>query len=137
MNQNHIFVDTNVLIGAYTDRHNDKICLQYIYALQGKKIYTSALSVAQLISVFQKNRKNDNIRKIVKAIQQKFIIIDFCHEDIQEAIDIYTADIEDNIQYVIGKKMDCFYFITNNKKDYTSFNNIHVLTPQRVRNIRK
>ena len=59
-NPNHIFVDTNVLIGAYsgdTRFQTDSDCLHYLYSIVGKRLYTSTLSVAQLISVFQKKRR--------------------------------------------------------------------------------
>jgi len=53
---NHIFTDTNVLIGAYSDNQYDKRCLQYLFSLRGKRLYISSLGVAQLVSV-QRLRK--------------------------------------------------------------------------------
>jgi hypothetical protein len=44
------------------------------------------------------------------------------------------SDMEDNIQYVISKKMKCAYFVTNNRKDYVSFN-LNVIIPRQVRSI--
>jgi hypothetical protein len=41
-NPNHIFVDTNVLVGGYsgdTRYQNDADCLHYLFALTGKKLY--------------------------------------------------------------------------------------------------
>ena len=70
-NPNHVFVDTNVLVGAYSGdaRYQKDIdCLHYLYSLTGKRLYISALSVAQLISVYQKRRievlRPAKIRKI-------------------------------------------------------------------------
>jgi predicted nucleic-acid-binding protein len=63
-NYNHIFVDTNVLVGGYSGDaryQKDEACLHYLYSLTGKKLYISSLSVAQLISMFQKKKKNDEI----------------------------------------------------------------------------
>jgi hypothetical protein len=40
-NVNHIFVDNNVLISAYTDVDTDKRYLHYLYSLKGEKLYTS------------------------------------------------------------------------------------------------
>ena len=68
VNPNHIFVDTNVLIGGYSGDprfQKDTACLHYLYSLTGKKLYISTLSVAQLISTFQKKKSNDEIRRIV------------------------------------------------------------------------
>ncbi|GHT07366.1 hypothetical protein FACS189432_02480 [Bacteroidia bacterium] len=77
-NPNNIFVDTNVLIGAWSDKASDKKCLEIEY-----------------------------------------------------------ADMEDNIQYVISRKYNCLYFITNNKKDYSGFVNIDTLLPAQIRLIDK
>ena len=57
---NHIFVDTNVLVGGYSGDaryKKDEACLHYLYSLTGKKLYIATLSVAQLISMFQKRRR--------------------------------------------------------------------------------
>ena len=64
-NPNHVFVDTNVLIGAYSGDaryQTDSDCLHYLYSIVGKRFYISTLSVAQLISVYQKHKTNEEIR---------------------------------------------------------------------------
>ena len=77
-NPNHIFVDTNVLIGAYSGDarfQTDSDCLHYLYSIVGKRLYASTLSVAQLISVYQKKKTNDEIRSIVRELQHRFTIV--------------------------------------------------------------
>jgi len=54
---------------------------------------------------------------------------------IKEALSLKGTDIEDNIQYALSKKLKCYWFITNNAKDYTSFVDIDVLLPTGVRKI--
>ena len=52
LNPNHIFVDTNVLIGAYSGDAKfqaDSDCLHCLCSVVGKRLYISTLSVAQLI----------------------------------------------------------------------------------------
>lgn len=44
MNGNHIFVDTNVLIGWWVGNKEDVNCIKYLFSLRGKRLYTSALS---------------------------------------------------------------------------------------------
>jgi predicted nucleic acid-binding protein len=73
-NPNHIFVDTNVLVGGYSGDarfKRDEACLHYLYSLAGKRLYISSLSVAQLISTFQKKKKNDEIIRIVRDLQHR------------------------------------------------------------------
>jgi len=134
-NINHIFVDTNVLIGAFMDIDPDKRCLHYLYSLKGKKLYTSSLSIAQLVSVLQKSKQNAEIKQIVKNIIQKFTILGFIEKDIENSLELDTADMEDNIQFIISQKASCFYFITNNTKDYNKFLTINTLKPIQIRTI--
>ncbi len=149
--ENRIFVDTNILIGCYFPSSNkgrnerkslsiyDKSAIQYLYSLKGKRLFTSSLAIAQLVSVFQKKMTNEQIIDVVQQISAKFEIISFTKEDVLAAIDSQYAnistDLEDNIQYIISSKMRCFYFVTNNKSDYTQFYNIKSLTARSVREI--
>ena len=134
-NENHIFVDTNILIGAYSNNERDKKCLQYLFSLRGKMLYISTLTIAQLVSVFQKKRANEEIKNIVRYLLTKFVLIGFTSNDVENSLYLETTDMEDNIQYIISNKFHCFYFITNNRKDYVYFSNIEVLTPKEIRNI--
>ncbi len=136
MNRNHIFIDTNILIGACVGKQDDMLCLRYLYSLTGKKLYVSSLSISQFVSVMQKKMDNDVIRDKVKYWLKKFNIISFQKEDIEKSLMFENTDIEDNIQYVIGCKLNCYYFITNNKKDY-KFLNIESLKPKEVRLIKR
>jgi len=134
LNPNNIFVDTNVLIGAFSDKQQDKRCLDYLFSLKGKHLFISVLSVAQLVSVFQKRKTNTVIKDIVRSLLAKFTIIGFSEIDIENSLNYDFADMEDNIQYIISRKMNCSYFVTNNRKDYISFN-FNVLSPRQIRSI--
>ncbi|GHT04583.1 hypothetical protein AGMMS49525_11090 [Bacteroidia bacterium] len=136
-NPNNIFVDTNVLIGAWSEKLIDKKCLEYLFSLTGKRLFISALSVAQLVSVFQKKKDNEEIKKIVYALLSKFTVLEFSDKDIINSLKIKYADMEDNIQYTISRKYNCRYFITNNKKDYVWFGHIDTLLPNQIRLIRR
>jgi predicted nucleic acid-binding protein len=134
LNSYNIFVDTNVLIGAFSDKQQDKKCLEYLYSLKGKYLFISTLSVAQLVSVFQKRETNEVIKNMVRSLIAKFTIVEFSKTDIENSLNFAFSDMEDNIQYVISKKMKCAYFVTNNRKDYMSFN-LNVIIPRQVRSI--
>lgn len=137
-NLNRIFVDTNVLVGGYSGDvrfQKDADCLHYLYSLTGKRLYVSSLSVAQLISVYQKKKKNDEIVRIVRDLQHRFNIVDFTNRDIDASLIENGGDIEDNVQYVLARKQKCSVIITNNFKDYRLFFNLRVIKPERVRTI--
>lgn len=135
-NPNHIFVDTNVVVGAYCGdgKHQaDEECLHYLFSLNGKRLYISALSVAQLVSLFQKKRTNEDIIDIVHQLQHRFTIVGFTNNDINEALVETGADIEDNIQYVIAKKQKCRILVTNNIKDYRLLMGVEAIKPAKIR----
>ena len=145
-NSNHIFVDTNVLVGGYSGDarfQKDADCLHYLYSLTGKRLYISSLSVAQLISVYQKKKLNDEIVRIVRDLQHRFNVIDFTNRDINASLTETGADIEDNVQFVLARKQKCSIIVTNNYKDYRLFFNVdyrlffnvRVVKPDEVRTI--
>ena len=147
-NPNHVFVDTrsnlfaclskNVLVGGYSGDvryQKDADCLHYLFALTGKKLYISTLSVAQLISVYQKKKSNEEITSVVRDLQHRFNIIDFTARDINAALVETGADIEDNVQFVLAKKQRCYIVVTNNYKDYRFLPGIAVLRPEKIRKI--
>ena len=136
VNPNHIFIDTNVLIGGYSGDpcfQKDAECLHYLFSLKGKRLYISTLSVAQLISTYQKRKSNDEIRRIVRELQHRFNVINFTAKDIDEALNETGADIEDNVQYVLAMKQKCRIIITNNYKDYRHMMSIEATSPEKVR----
>ncbi len=147
-NSNNIFVDTNILIGYYTNQKQDVEALNYLYSLKGKKLFVSSLSILQLVAFFQNKKLTSKIAnnlkiksrkdliEAIKLIQHRFHVLSCSNEDITEAIRLETPDVEDNVQYVIGGKMKCFYYITNNIKDY-QFININAISPTNIRLIRK
>ena len=135
MNENHIFVDTNILIGAFTGRQSDERCLQYLFSLRGKKLFISSLSVAQFISMFQKKKSFYEIAEQVRYFLSKFVVISFTEKDIENSLNFEQQDLEDTLQYVLSQKLKCLNFITNNKKDFLCYHNIDVFTSSTIRTI--
>ena len=101
-NQNHIFVDTNIIIGAYSNEMKfikERQCWNYLTSLIGKKIYVSSLSIAQFVSTFQHHKINKMlIRDHVRNILTKVNIIDFTKDDIKRSLLVKENNLEDNIQ---------------------------------------
>ena len=135
-NINNIFIDTNVLIGMYLERPADVECLRYLFSLKGKKLFISALSVAQFIAFFQRKMPNAKIKEIINYFFTKFIIIEFNEKDIQNALRYEYTDLEDTIQYIVGSKLNCFYFVTNDRH-FNTFLNINALKSSEIRTVKR
>ena len=136
LNPNHIFVDTNVLNGFYLNRTTDVECLKYLFSLKGKRLFISSLSIGQFVAFFQKKYPNEKIKDMIRYFFTKFTIIEFSDHDIQKSLNQNYSDIEDTIQYVIGTKMKCFYFVTNDKH-FSAFWNIKALKSSEIRTIER
>ena len=136
LNANYIFIDTNVLNGVYLNKVADVECLKYLFSLKGKKLFISSLSIGQLVAFFHKKFTNDKMKDIIRYFFTKFTVIEFTEQDIQKSLLYDYSDLEDTIQYVIGTKMKCFYFITNDKH-FTTFRNIKALKSVEIRSIKK
>jgi predicted nucleic-acid-binding protein len=136
LNKNHIFVDTNVLNGFYLNRTTDVECLKYLFSLKGKKLFISSLTVGQFVAFFSKRFTNNQIKDMVRYLFTKFTIIEFGERDIDKSLLYSYSDMEDTIQYVIGTKMNCFYFVTNDKQ-FSVFRNIKALKSSEIRTVKK
>ena len=98
-NRNHIFIDTNIIIGAYLNDkkyENEKCCWDYLTSLVGKKVFVSSLSIAQFVSTFQHRKTNKKlIKHHVQNIIAKVNIIDFTKDDIDKSLLMNEDDMED------------------------------------------
>ena len=138
-NQNHIFIDTNIIIGAYSNDKkfiHEKRCWNYLTSLIGKKIFVSSLSIAQFVSTLQHHKIDKRLVKSnVCNIIAKVNIIDFTKDDIDKSLLMNEDDMEDNIQYVLANKLKCGIFFTQNTKDYNSYISIAVYSAKEHRTI--
>jgi len=136
-----IFIDTNILINAYTGKYTNKTyfkkCLDYIFRLDNAKIYTSANAMIVMFSKLQKKCGNrpaiskQNIEIYYHSLLNKIEILDCTKKDIDNSIKLNFIDMEDNYQYIVGKKVNCNVFITENTKDFKYFTDILVVNPKK------
>ncbi len=70
----------------------------------------------------------------IKRLTHKVKLIGFASGDIDEALAMDNIDLEDNIQFVLGQKMSCYTYVTNNIKDFR-YNTVAVVEPAYIRSI--
>ena len=143
-NENHIFIDTNCIIGYIADKYNLKRkkdaansnALAYLLKQNGKKLYISSLSIAQATATLQNRIDNTKLISEIRSIVSRYEVVEFNKQDIAHAIGMSQArDIEDLYQYRMSQKVKCLYVMTNNIKDYSAFQNIIAFTPKQTRKI--
>jgi predicted nucleic acid-binding protein len=140
----HIFIDTNVLINDILfrqfNRPNSKpssLALEFLLRIARRETFVASFSIVQVLSTLEKARvSQDIIRQELQHILTKHTIINFTEKDIQAALDEFTdLDIEDTFQFVVSQKMRCQYIITENVKDFKTFQNVRIIRPKEIRRI--
>jgi predicted nucleic acid-binding protein len=130
---NYIFIDTNIFIYAFTGNKKAEKCLDYLKKLEKRKLFTSSFCIGTMISALQKTkgaRKKLPKKEIIDICSQKLSkinILPFSKADIINSFSHEGLDMEDNIQYEIGSKAKCYYYITADSKGFGDYNNIQVL----------
>ena len=141
-NENHIFIDTNCLISSICERYGiiaangkeNTNALHYLLAMNGKKLYVSSLSIAQMTAKLQNRLHKDVLTEEIRQILHRFNIIEFNRKDIEDALNSpYAKDIEDLYQYKMSEKAKCLYIMTNNTKDFATLLNVIPFKPKQVR----
>lgn len=136
--ERRIFIDTNVLVGCYRGQKNDVFAMDYLFRLKDYELYTSVLAIAQTISFCQGRKMSkqpkDEIIRFVRSVTRKVKLIGFADKDVEQAFALPMNDLEDNIQYILGSKLKCYYYVTNNVKDF-NFNSVSTILPKNVRTI--
>ena len=130
-----IFVDANVLIGAFRGLKADMTAMDYLQKLPQVKLFTSSLAVAQMIAACQRKGDAAHRQKLTNAtrsILRHFSVISCTGKDIEQSLIMDQPDIEDNLQYVMGDRMKCTHYITNNKRDFL-FANATIIPSAKIR----
>jgi len=144
MSKHRIYIDTNVLTNYFTKQKADVQCLDYLFSKVRKEIlFTSSLAIVQTVSVLQTKKKGRKAFTRTQAvgsgekIYAKFSVIDLSAIDVKKSFQYFNEDVEDNVHYVLSKKLKCGIIITNNTSDFADFGNMIALSPQNIANIRK
>lgn len=141
-----IYVDTNVLVDYYTGQNDAVSCLKYLFAKNRREnLFTSSLALVQTASQLQKKNAQKNRKAITREktieylefIFTKFTILDLTQKDVIDSFPLINNDIEDNVHYIISKKLKCKRIITRNVKDYALFYDVEALSPDNIKLIKK
>lgn len=116
-----IFVDTDVILDLLIDRKPFGIYSELLFELADSKkikIFVSSLSFSNLFYIL---RKQSNIQKAYKVLNNLKIIVNILPVDdkvISLSLNSGFNDFEDAIQYFTAKENGIIILITRNIKDY-------------------
>ena len=132
-----IYIDTNVLINYCTGQEADTEKLDYIFRTRRKEIvFTSSLALVQTISNLQTKKKTrdaftkQETQDAIKRLTSKITSINLTADDVTEGLGLEGKDIEDNIHFVLARKMKCEVILTNNLSDFSKFQSVKRISPK-------
>lgn len=126
MNYKRIFVDANVLIDLFdTSRPLRKFSVKVIQQLLETEVvlYTSCDLITTVYYVLRKKFGKEALAFIEK-LSKMCSIVPFSNEEVEKAIELMKRDqnfkdLEDTLQYVLAKKMQCNLILSNDKDFYS------------------
>jgi len=124
-----LFLDTNILIDIMTGRDAKTISLKEILPyMHHSQIYLSSLSI-HIAFYSLKIKPNSSIHKKILDISKLINIVPLSKNIIDDALNNFTVDFEDTLQYYSALDQSCDYILTRDKKD---FDKIKELIPSKI-----
>lgn len=117
----NVFVDANIILDRYDiQRPSHKYSfLAFEYLIKNVKLFTSCDLITTIYYVNSKEGKHQallNIQNINKTLK----VIEFSNKEVEQTCDLMLKDtdykdLEDAIQYIMAKKLNCDLIISNDK----------------------
>lgn len=138
-----ILIDTNVLINDFFYRELKRPsgkqatdALTFLAARKRYELFVASFSIVQVLSTLTKARiREDLVRAEINRLLTSYTLVSFGKSDIENALTLPGADLEDAFQYEVSQKMRCFAIVTDNTKDYRPFANVVVVKPRQIRQL--
>jgi len=126
VNYKRIFVDANVLIDLFdTNRPLRKFSVKVIQKLleTEAELYTSCDLITTVYYVLRKKFRKEAL-VFIEKLSKMCSIVPFSNEEVEKVIELMKQnqnfkDLEDTLQYVLAKKMQCDLILSNDKGFYS------------------
>ncbi len=130
-----VLVDTNIIVDLLANREPFNQDAKLLFSLADKnkiKLFTSALSIANVSYVLRKQFQPNESRKIIRKLKLLVNILSLDDKVITLALnDNDFKDFEDGLQYYSAMENNIELIVTRNLKDFTS-SKLPVMTPRQV-----
>ena len=116
-----VLIDTNIILDVLCDRPRyceDSAKIMKLCEVKRLKGYVSALSVANIIYILQKDLDAKKTKEVLDKLSLIFSIEDLKADDIKKAGAADFDDYKDALQSVTAKRLHANYIITRNTKDF-------------------
>ena len=118
----NIFIDANIILDIFDSSRPfyDYSLKFYNYVLVNKyKLFTSCDIITTLYYVESKKNRQDALLKI-REVNKILKVVEFSNKEVEQTCklmleDSHYSDLEDSMQYVLAKKLDCDLILSNDK----------------------
>jgi predicted nucleic acid-binding protein len=119
-----VFLDANGLLDLFDDARPLSLYSTKVYTFllssSDVELFTSCDLITTIYYLNSKIDKQSALSNII-AINKTLKVVEFSNKEIDETCSLMTQDsdykdLEDTIQYVLAKKYECDYIISNDKK---------------------
>ena len=111
-----IFVDTNIFLDLILQREHCDKSLLILNAIEKKLFSGVVLDISILNIDYIAKKQIKEIKDFLKLINKQFEVVGATNVMIEDALEIDNNDLEDNLQYIAAKHLDCTLIITNDKR---------------------
>lgn len=130
-----VFIDTNVIVDALTDRDyksNTSVKLLQLIIEGQVKGYICNKQITDLYYILKKYISNETARRnLITTILKTFELLPLLKGDILACIHTSINDFEDAVLEEVAKVNVIPYFVTNNTKDFKN-SRVTILSPEQI-----
>jgi len=117
-----VFVDTNVVLDVFLERHpfyDDSFVIFQLANLKRIKGYLSAASITDIFYFVRKQRRNsEDVYRMMDKLTTLFSVAPVSEKTIADALALRWKDFEDAVQYMAATESGVDYIVTRNAADY-------------------
>ena len=115
-----VFLDTNILMDWYQKDRPGNALAKAVISASGEETYELVVSTQSIIDSAYSLRKTgveyDAFAEMLRVLRTRVHIVGIDEIDLLWAMDNYTGDFEDDMQYASAYNAVCDFFITRDKK---------------------
>ena len=110
-----IFLDTNIFLDLLLNRKECDSAKEIFNAIQNEIFEAYVADITLLNIDYIAKKQTTDIRKFLSYVSDNFNIMGASNRDFENALKIDNADLEDNIQYLLAKKVSCDLIVSNDR----------------------
>jgi len=117
-----IFFDANIFLDIFDQTRKNHTFSLMAYKYVSKNLFQLFTSCDLITTIYYVSSKKDKHQALlnIQNINKTLKVIEFSNEEVEETCNLMIenseySDLEDTIQYILAKKYNCDFIISNNE----------------------